>query len=61
MAMTMGSSGEKWIVSSQSIKCTSLVEDKKEPKYTPQSNGKEPEYSPQSDEKEPEYSPQSDE
>lgn len=28
-AMTMESSGEKGIVSTQSIKCTSLVEDKK--------------------------------
>lgn len=34
-SMNMDSSGEKGIVSTQSIKCTSLVEDKKEPKYTP--------------------------
>lgn len=59
--MAMDSSGEKGIVSSQSIKCTSLVEDKKEPKYTPQLNQEEPEYSPQSDEEETEYSPHYDE
>ena len=34
-----------------------MVEDKKEPKYTPHSNEEELEYSPQSDEDEPEYFP----
>lgn len=61
MAMTTDSSGEKGIISNQSIKCTSLVDDKKEPKYNPQPNEEEPKYSPQSDEEEPEYSLQSDE
>lgn len=57
MTMTMDSSGEKGIISTQSIKCTSLVEDKKEPKLTPQLNEEEPEHSPQLDEEELEYSP----
>lgn len=61
MIITMDSSGEKGIISTQSIKCTSLVEDKKEPKYTPQQNKEKLEYSPQSNEEESEYSPQSDE
>lgn len=50
-------SGEGW---NWGRTCESVV-DKKEPKYTPQSNEEEPEYSPQSYEEEPEYSPLYDE
>lgn len=61
MAMTVDLAGRKGIISPQSMKCTSQVENKKEPENTLQSNKEEPEYSPQSDEEEPEYSPQYDE
>lgn len=43
------------------MKCTSHVENKKEPENTLQSNEEDPEYSPQLDEEEPEYSSQYDE
>lgn len=53
--------GRKRIVSSQSMKCSSQVENEKEPENTLQPNVEEPEYSPQSNEEGLEYSPQSDE
>ena len=43
------------------MKCTSQVENKKEPESTLQSNEEEPGYTPHLDEEEPDYSPQSDE
>lgn len=61
MAMTVDHEGRKGIISSQSMKCSSQVENKKEPETTLQSNKEEPEYSPESDEEVPEYSSQSDE
>lgn len=59
--MTADPVGRKGIVSSQSMKCSSQVENKKEHENTLQSNEDETEYSPQSDEEEPDYSPLSDE
>lgn len=61
MAMTIDPIGKKWMISSQSMKCSPHVEKEKEPKDALKMNKEEPQYSPQSYEGEPEYSPQSDE